>query len=181
MKASQGVGGNGYHLQTSQTEEVRSYSLKRWVKGVCLLLAAACFVFGCLLYVDWKALPWLESLNIQTGAAGLILMGIYLCLGAFQYRVLLDQDSVTVKGVFRAPSLRRDEVKGRRTFRNRNGEYTVLEPKELDGKILTISNFFDLDQAWFDWVGSLPDLDAEDLDALLKEIAESKARGKTSY
>ena len=179
MKVSQGVESNGYRLKTSQRgrSEPKSYPLKRWAKAVFLLLAAACLALGCLLYVNWIALPWQRSLGIWTGAAGLILMGIYLCLSVLRYGVLVERDSVTVKGVFRSSTIQRSEIRGRRTYSNRSGEYAVLEAKVPDGKTLTVSNYFDLDEAWSEWIGSVPDLDAEDLESLLQEIAESEKTG----
>jgi hypothetical protein len=163
MKVSQGAASNGYHTLTSQLGPVerRSYPLKRWAKRLYLLVGVACVVLGSFLVVHAMTQPWQSSVGVRTGAVGLVLMGVYLCLSAFVYRVVLDRDSVMVKGVFRTRTLRLNEVKGRRTFSDRHGEYTVLEAKEPEGKTLAFSNYFDLDQEWFDWIESISDLDAE--------------------
>lgn len=65
-------------------------------------------------------------------------------------------------------------------IRSRNGSYLMLEAKEPEGSILTVSNYFQFDKEWTDWVQSLPDLDEEDRDAILKQIEDSAEPGEDS-
>jgi len=157
----------------------KSYRLNWWARVFCLLAAAACIAAGWFLYRHSVAGSWDDVLEIRMGAAALAVLGGYICLAVFLYRIVLDDATVKVRRVFRTSSLRRDAVKGQRTIRNRNGSYLILEGTGPSGVSLSVSDYYNFGAEWHEWVGSLVDLDKlEAAAAPVQAMAEEKAKAK---
>jgi hypothetical protein len=107
-------------------------------------------------------------------------MGIYLVAFVTRTRLTLRQGEIELAGIASARSLRRDEILGFRTYAPRNGPpILVLVPRSDDARKLKIPQMFRTDQAFRDWLGGLPDLDARDADAVEKQIESRTELGAT--
>jgi hypothetical protein len=89
-----------------------------------------------------------------------ILIGFYLIILSFQYRIIFSKDAVTVVYPFSIRSLQRSEVKGRKYCHAYNGpSWHILLANNPSKTQLTILNDVGFNKEWEDWYLFLPDLD----------------------
>jgi hypothetical protein len=115
-----------------------------------------CMFGGFTLHLSANSFPlWGYVFNVL-----LILIGFYLIILAFQYRIILSKDTVTVVYPFSVRSLQRSEVKGRKYCRGWDGpSWHFLLANNPSRKRLTILNDVGFNKEWEDWYFALPDLD----------------------
>lgn len=112
-----------------------------------------------------------RAISLLAFAIAIILFGAYCVLSALKSCVVLFADRIEDHGVFVTKELSRDQILGRRFQKTRNSPgVLVLEPREGASK-LKIGLIFKADQAFQEWMQSLPDLDAQELKASEQEIA----------
>lgn len=109
-----------------------------------------------------------------------LLLGLYLALYTLRAQITLRQDEIELTELTSGTTLRRDEILGYRSQRVQNGPpVLVLVPREGAGKKLKIPSLFAFDQAFHDWISTLPNLDAADAEEAQKEIETNPELGTT--
>ncbi|MFZ1086744.1 MAG: hypothetical protein WAN35_17415 [Terracidiphilus sp.] len=139
-------------------QKVNEYRLNILGKAkLCFLgFASISLGGGFLLFQAANSIPlWGNMFNVL-----LILVGFYLIVSAFQYRIIFNKDTVTVVYPFSVRSLQRNEVKGRKYCRGWDGpSWHVLLANNPRSKRLTILKDVGFNKEWEDWYLSLPNLD----------------------
>lgn len=160
----------------------RTYRAARWV----YLLTVPVGLAFCALGV---ALAWLLGSQTQSpGAlAGVALLatavaafGALMMAATLRSRVVLSFDAVEVHGLIRVRRLARADIAGRRLLSLQYGQkMLVLCPKDPRVRALKIASSMRTDAVWDAWVGALPDLDAQEAQALEAEVAANAELGQT--
>jgi hypothetical protein len=109
-----------------------------------------------------------------------VLMSAYLIAWIFLTRLTLWPDRVESRDLIRTRTLYRRDILGRRIVEQHNApSMLVLFPRSSSAKKMKISNMFRLDALFTEWIGSLPDLDAEDELAARQDIMTNQELGIT--
>ncbi len=103
---------------------------------------------------------------------------VFMLAQVLRSRLVIEGTRIEVRGAFKEQSADLSEIEGFRTISTRNGSYTQLGLREGRGTI-SISNGFDTDEAYREWLRRVPDLDARDRKALLDEISQQADLGAT--
>ena len=112
--------------------------------------------------------------------AAFLLMGLYLVLYTIRAHITLRQDEIELTELYSTASLRRDQILGYRSQPGSHGPPTIiLIPREGAGKKLTIASMFGFDQAFRDWIATLPNLDTRDAEEAQKDIESNPELGLT--
>ncbi|MGE5114048.1 MAG: hypothetical protein ACM3JB_24575 [Acidobacteriaceae bacterium] len=105
-------------------------------------------------------------------------MGLYMAAWAFKAHVILRDDDIELKGTLRTARLSRAEIAGWRTLQQRNGPPDfVLVPRSGQAKKMRLSQTFDFDEGFSDWIEQFPNLDQRDQETSLKGILENAEFG----
>ena len=91
-----------------------------------------------------------------------VLLGSYLVVSLLTFRIVLRSDSFAMTSFLSAKSIGRGDIAGFRLFPTKNVSTLLLVPKSPTGKKLKIPLFVSLDKAFYDWLETIPNLDAED-------------------
>jgi hypothetical protein len=91
----------------------------------------------------------------------LIIFGIFAILRDLIYRVILSADSIEVHNLASTQVLQRDEILGRCLARTGRGQVIRLIP-QVGQRPLDVLLVLNADSAFWDWMDSVPDLDAQD-------------------
>lgn len=155
----------------------REYGVKIWLRMIYLLAGMGFLVFGLALGPVLLRAP---ARGLAAALPGLCLLGfgIYMLATVARSRLVIDGTRIEVHTAFRERSADLNEIAGFRTIRSRNGNYTWLKLREGRGSI-TIPYTFDVDEDFRAWLRQVPDLDTEDRNAILGEIAEEQSLGAT--
>jgi len=98
----------------------------------------------------------------------MMITGFLLSSYLFSARIILSYDAIESRSIFGRKRLPFSEIRGRReTVRcSRDGITSKfrLESKIKHGHILYLDSTFTFDDAFYEWLNQLPDLDAEDVD-----------------
>jgi hypothetical protein len=105
-------------------------------------------------------------------------LGAYLVLSIVRSKVVLHGDQIEVHEVVRKYALRRDEILGWRMSQP-SPPYIVFVPRDHNRRQVKVAPIFKVDEAFSQWMDSLPNLDVEDAKASEKEIAASLEIGAT--
>jgi len=109
-----------------------------------------------------------------------LLMGAYLLFYTLRAQVTLRQDDIELTELTSTTTLRRDQILGYRSRPGSQGPPTlILIPREGAGKKLTIASMFAFDQAFHDWISTLPNLDVRDAEEEQKDIESNPELGTT--
>jgi hypothetical protein len=109
-----------------------------------------------------------------------VLLSTYLVAWMFLARLTLWADRIESRDLIRARTLYRRDILGRRIVEQHNApSMLVLFPRSSSAKKMKISNIFRVDVVFMEWVGSLPDLDAEDELAARQDIMTNQELGIT--
>lgn len=104
---------------------------------------------------------------------------IALCLvwWTLRARLVLENNQITVTGMFQTRVIAASEIDGIRTYSSRNGTYRALCLKRGGSPI----NFtqYATDDAMGEWLRQFPDLDARDKEEALRKISEDQELGAT--
>jgi hypothetical protein len=132
--------------------------------------------------------------EVRTLASKLVLVGIcltfvllstYLMAWMFLARLTLWPDRIESRDLIRARTLYRRDILGRRIVQQHNAPSILVLlprksfPRSSPAKKMKISNVFRVDALFMEWIGSLPDLDAEDVRAGHQDIMTNQELGIT--
>jgi hypothetical protein len=107
-------------------------------------------------------------------------VGCYVVAYTLRYRVILTADSIELHGAMTQRRLRRADIQGRRVLRTNNAPPTIiLAPKDKNSKALKLSQVMPTDDDFRDWLASVPDLDAADMQHYENEVAANLDYGMT--
>jgi hypothetical protein len=99
-------------------------------------------------------------------AVGVFLVGTLYTAGAFTTRITLTSDAMEWRNIFFRNRLSLDEIRGRREVVRKGlrgfRDIWRIVPKDGKGIPIDFGNNFTLDDAFFEWLSHIPDLDAED-------------------
>lgn len=158
----------------SSVEELKGTRREYRLKGYSaypLVLAAVIAVL----------VPWIYSVDGVVPAALVavltILGSVYLCLGMQQSRLVVDGSRIEVRGMGQNRSVDLSEVAGTRTMSDRHSNYRVLCLK--DGSRPIRFSQYATDGAFDSWLSQVPDLDGQEREHLLQEIAADEELGAT--
>lgn len=90
--------------------------------------------------------------------------GIFAMLQDAKYRVVLSADSIEVQNLVSTRVLRRDEILGRRLlqrYRRKSSQVIELVPRGAQ-RPLAVNLVLKTDSAFWEWMDTVPDLDAPD-------------------
>lgn len=105
------------------------------------------------------------------------IFGLYLLLAVPKYRVVLYADRIEVHEFLKARTLLRDDILGRRVEREENSSETIVLVPRGGQREIQIARIFRRDELFWEWIETLPDLDAQDLQASQEEILGSPEGG----
>jgi hypothetical protein len=109
-----------------------------------------------------------------------VLLSMYLITWMFLARLTLWPDRIESRDLIRTRTLYRREILGRRIVQQHNAPATlILFPRSSPAKKIKISNVFRVDALFMEWIGSLPDLDAEDVSVGHQDIMTNQELGIT--
>ncbi|MGE5321480.1 MAG: hypothetical protein ACM3SW_01365 [Actinomycetota bacterium] len=91
------------------------------------------------------------------------LFGLYLLWAVPKYRIVLYPDRIELREFLRPRILLRDEIQGRRTKDGSDSGGNIILVPRGGGREFTIEATFSVDAGFWQWIESLPDLDAIDL------------------
>jgi hypothetical protein len=112
-------------------------------------------------------LTWLDQSKAASGplldwaiGIGTFLVAAYLAISAAYSVVLFDRETVTLRGVLNTQSIRRRSVSGYLVERRGRAQVVFIRliSKSTDESDLVIRKCFAFDDAWRQWISSLPDL-----------------------
>lgn len=109
-------------------------------------------------------------------------VGVWLLTSVLRSKVVLSEEAIEVHGAWRVRRLARAEIAGRRLQSVQYGQkMLVLEAKDPQTRALKLSSASSMrtDSAWDAWMASLPDLDAQEAQALEAEVAANPELGST--
>jgi hypothetical protein len=152
------------------------YRMKAWYRSLLLILGSPAVAGGIAMFAlalkgAHMALPIIMT-------AVFLFFGIYLIALAMRSRVIIQGNRIEIRGAFTDRFADLNEIEGLRTVSSRNGKYTQFYLNSGRGT-LTLSNYFDKDQAFDAWIGKIPNLDKRDRDRLLEKISQQEDLGAT--
>jgi len=160
----------------------RTYRAARWVYVLTIPVGLAFCGLG-------VALAYLlggeaQSAGALAGVALLVVavaaFGAWMLAATLRPKVVLTEDAVEVHGLVRVRRLARADIAGRRLLSLQYGQkLLVLRAKDPRVRALKIPSSMRTDAVWDAWVQALPDLDAQDAQALEAEVASNAELGQT--
>lgn len=145
----------------------------------------ACWLLGLMFGGMGGGMLFVATQSHKGATGGIVLIGVGLCLlcvplytlvYAGRARVTLEADAIEVQKAFTLRRLARSDIRGHRTLRTRTGRIVVLVPKS-GGSVRIESSTFGLDDRFWAWLGSLPNLDDEERTATLEEVSRDASLG----
>jgi hypothetical protein len=165
-----------------EVEYPRTYRAARWVYLITIPVGLAFCGLG-------VALAYLLGSQAQSpGAlAGVALIvattagfGIWMLAATLRPKVVLTADAIETHGLIRVRRLARADIAGRRLLSLQYGQKMLLLcAKDPRVRALKIPSSMRTDAVWDAWVGALPDLDAQEAQALEAEVAANAELGQT--
>lgn len=163
----------------------RTYRMALWVYLVMVPVGLAICAAGI-----WLAFLLTRQQQTSPAAvAGVVALvavvggfGAWLIASALRSKVVLSEDAIEVYGAVRVRRLARAEIAGRRLLSAQYGQkMLLLEAKDPRTPALKLSSYSSLrtDADWDAWMASLPDLDAQEVQALEAEVAANPELGST--
>ncbi len=119
---------------------------------------------------------WALGLLVTASVA----FGAWMVAATLRSKVVLTEDAVAVHGLLGVRRLARSDIAGRRLLSLQYGQKVlVLSPKDPRARALKISSTLRTDAVWDAWINTLPDLDAQEAQALEAEVAANAELGQT--
>jgi TPR repeat protein len=122
-----------------------------------------------------------QTLRETAGFTGLclvfVLFGIYMAASTIRSKLSLEENVISISGVFRTRSIRKSDIAGRRVSAGYNGSPATLVfmPSHPGIKKLKIPRMFATDAAFDAWLADIPDFDAADAARITQERVRSEA------
>jgi hypothetical protein len=132
---------------------------------------------GTVLMVGGLVSVWLAASGVGAAVSA---VGAYLVLSMATSKIVLRADAIEIYQLARARTLRRDQIRGWRMVpqpRRRGSPNLVFELR--GGGRTAVPWVYQRDAAVAKWLNGLPDLDAEDRQESLREIAANAEIGAT--
>jgi hypothetical protein len=120
-----------------------------------LAFGLACFVFGAGAGKPPSAHAVMYALGALFAAAG-----TWCVAYAVRFRIVLTEQSVELRGLLKASTLRRDAIVGRRRVQDGNGAAIELVPRNPAAKPLQLPLVVRVDEVFQSWLQPIPDQDA---------------------
>ncbi len=140
-----------------------------------VVFGTAAIIGGCIglwfATIGSKTFP--SAITLLALCVALVVFGVYCILSAVRSCVVLFADRIEDHGAFLTRELARHQILGRRFQQGRNSPGAVVLVPRDDAQKIKIAQVLKTDAAFAEWIGSLPDLDAQDLKASEEEIAGS--------
>lgn len=139
------------------------------------LAAAGGGAYGAWYFVLIDRVRNAQGAPVLAGVFVLIaIFGLYLIQAIPKYRVVLYAGRIEVYEFLKGRTLLRDDIVGRRVESTENSSDTiVLVPRDGQREV-KIASIFRMDEVFWEWIETLPDLDAQDLQASKEEILGSR-------
>ncbi len=144
------------------------------VRGAKVYPVAAAVVVGVLVPVFYGVSGVQAALAVA--AVGVVVGGL-LVLYVQRSRLTIEGSQLTVSSLFSSRTADLSEIAGIRTYRTRNGTYKVICLKT--GRKSIRYSQFSVDDAFRAWLSQIPDLDQQEREAVLRQIAEDQELGAT--
>jgi len=140
----------------SSAEYPRTYYMSPGREALTLLVGVGMIGLG--IFRLWSA-----TADVSSMLPGIffIIFGIVAILRDLIYRVVLSADSIEVHNLASTRALRRDEILGRRLVQTRGAQIIRLIPQDGQ-RPLRVLLVLNTDSAFWEWMDSVPDLDAQD-------------------
>jgi hypothetical protein len=161
----------------------RTYRAALWLRLLVSAVGVACFALaGALAFLLGGQA---RSSGALAGVALLVLgaaaFGVWMIAVMLRSKIVLTGDAVEVHGLIRVRRLAREGLAGRRVVSLQYGQKLLVlsanDPRVRDLRISSSS--IRTDAVWDAWIGTLPDLDARDAQALEAEVAANAELGQT--
>jgi hypothetical protein len=118
-------------------------------------------VGGSFLFLSYKAVecylqnPWGPEWQLWLVGTVFPVVGVACVLSPFVSRVVLDRDSITLKGILRDKSLPRAAITSMRAYQNDGYRYATLVAPHNRPRRLTIQLIYRFDRRWDNWTSTL--------------------------
>ncbi len=159
----------------------RIYRVSKGWRVFCLILASFPIGFGAVGAWYFAAGNDTQTLRMNAGFTGLclafVLFGIYMAASTIRSKLLLEENLISISGVFRTRSTRKPDIAGRRVRPRYNGSPAtlVLMPSHPGIRQLKIPRMFGTDAVFDAWRADIPDFDAADAVRIAQERVRSEA------
>lgn len=120
-----------------------------------------------------------EATVLVAVCVAFVVLGGLLVLYMLTAKVVLYADAIELRGFLRVQKLRREDIAGRRSQDARYVAVLVLIPKRAGMKKLKITQIMQRDFLLDAWLGTLPDLDAQELERSRSDIVANRDLGRT--
>lgn len=152
------------------------YHMKAWHRSLLLILGSPAIAGG--IVMGALALKGANTALPIIMTAVFFSFGIYLVALALRSRVIIEGNRIEIRGAFTDHFADLNEIEGLRTVSSRNGKFTQFYLNN-GRRTLTLSNYFDKDEAFNNWLRRVPDLDKRDRDRILEKISQQEDLGST--
>jgi hypothetical protein len=142
----------------SSADYPRTYYMFPGRKAFSLLGELAAIGVGSIFLWSALAAPQVRVSSLVTGIF-VIIAGIIAILRDLRYCVVLSADRIEVHNLASTRVLRRDEILGRRLVQTRGGQIIRLMPQGGQ-RPLGVDLVLETDSAFWEWMDTVPDLDA---------------------
>jgi hypothetical protein len=151
----------------------RTYRLSPVWMAIMLLFGVGAIWVGA--YFTWLILPadlaHHEGALIPTAVSIFItLFGVWVVQAVPKYRMVLYADRIELHELLRPRTLLRDDILGRRVEKDDDAPGNIILVPRGGGREVRIESSFWVDEFFWKWINTLPDLDAEELYASREEI-----------
>lgn len=156
-------------------EYPRTHRVSRFWKG--FFLVAAAFLMVVAFFSGREAAAseaWLAVLAALFGG-----LGVYCLLLALRSRVTLYPDRMEITEAWRPRVFDRSQFSGWRVNSATTPSILVLERSRIGRRPITLANIYNFDEAFFDWLDDVPNLDDQETTQSLEEVESDPDLGLT--
>ncbi|MFZ6875680.1 hypothetical protein ACO0LF_26740 [Undibacterium sp. Di27W] len=167
------------HLQASYPREYRlSLSWRLIALSLAIILIVGGMAGALLTTLEGQGLG--NSPILLVVALILSAMGVFLLIDVLKYKIVLQHDAIEVHKMFSSRRLLRSQLQGRRLVRRHNApEEIFLIPLDPQEKKIQIARMLNTDAAFQSWMDGITDLDAQEQQKQLDEIAADSNLGSS--
>ena len=109
-----------------------------------------------------------------------LLLATYLALATLKFKIVLTADAIEAQELFSRKRLARSNISGWRTTQTQYVSTLLFVPRPEAGKKLKFAMTFTADDAFENWVDSLPNLDQDEQESSRAELASNLEIGLTT-
>jgi hypothetical protein len=140
----------------------------KWGGKILALFAFVCGTLGSVGYLSGRfPITTRREYLLVPLSIGMMISGFFLTAYLLTARIILSYDAIESRSIFGRKRLLFSDIRGRHEIVT-SSRYGItskfkLESKIKHGHILYLDNSFTFDDAFYNWLYQLPDLDAEDV------------------